>query len=255
MKRIVLTGILYSKKNYDLSYRLRGLCKRYSINLINALDFVELTIRSLELKPQVIFCDCTSIEFTSGNLNSFLEKAEFKDTKIIFIGEEKHITQFKNIVCNNLKVAKFSELDAIIDNLQNAYNFENMLIKDKNIYDGLELEICKLLSKIGLSPKHSGYSYLRYGIKNVILNNGILNSLNSEQYPIIASVFKTSPANVERNIRNAIHQAWEVFGKDFWHDIFFLQSIKEGKRPTNREFIYMCSEIILSQCSKKQAAA
>ena len=255
MKRIILTGILYSKKNYDLSYRLRGICKRYSLNLVNAIDFVELTIKCLELKPQVVFCDCSTIEFTSGNLNAFLEKNEFKDTRIVFIGQDNDEDKFKNLLCKNLSFAKFSELETLIDNLQNDYDFENIVVKNIEIYDGLELEICKMLSDLGLSPKHSGYLYLRYSIKSVVLNNGVLDSLNSEHYPIIASVFKTSPANVERNIRNAICQAWLNSGKNNWHEVFFLKSIKDGKKPTNREFIYMCSEIIISQHKIRQYIA
>lgn len=254
MKKIVLTAILYSKRNYDLSYRLRGVCKRYSINLINALDFIELTIKSLELKPQIIFCDCSSIEFTSGNLNSFIEKNQFKNTKIIFI-DNKDSDILKNIVCKNLMTAKFEDITKLIDELQCEYNFDHMLVKNMENYDGLEMEIYKLLSKIGLSPRHCGYAYLRYAIKHVVLNNGIMNSLNSEQYPIIASIFKTSAPNVERNIRNAILQAWNSFGQKYWKDIFYLKSVQDGKKPTNRELIYMCSEIILSMYNKQIAVS
>ena len=254
MKKIVLTAILYSKRNYDLSYRLRGVCKRYSINLINAIDFIELTIKSIELKPQIIFCDCSSVEFTSGNLNSFIEKNEFKNTKIIFIDEKKQANILKNIVSQNLILAKFDELSSIIDELQYQYNYDNMLAKNIENYNGLEIQIYKLLTEIGLSPKHCGYAYLRYAIKQVVLNNGIMNSLNSEQYPIIASIFKTSASNVERNIRNAILQAWKNFGKVHWKDIFFLKSVQEGKKPTNRELIFMCSEIVLSKYSNRMVA-
>ena len=253
MKKIVLTSILYSKKNYDLSYKLHNLCKKYSLNLVNALDFVELTIKSLELKPQIIFCDCETIELTSGNLNAFLEKNEFKDTKIVFIGDEGVQNSLKNIVCKNLMLAKIGELGEIIDNLQNNYNFENMLPSNNNNFDGLELKIYKLLSSVGISPKHSGYGYLLCGIKHVVSNNGVINSLNSALYPYIASNFRTSSANVERNIRNAIYQAWRGFGMRSWYQIFFLKTLEEGKKPTNREFIYMCSEIILMEYSKKQA--
>ena len=255
MKKIVLTAILYSRKNYDLSYRLRGLCKRYSINLINAIDFIELTIKCLELKPQIIFCDCSTVEFTSGNLNSFLEKTQFKNTKIIFIDDNNNANALKNIVNQNLILAKFDELTKIIDDLQYQYNYDNILETNIDNYDGLEIQINKLLAEIGLSPKHCGYAYLRYAIKHVVQNNGILNSLNSEQYPIIASIFKTSASNVERNIRNAILQGWKSFGKIYWKDIFFLKSIQEGKKPTNRELIYMCSEIVLAEYNNKKMVA
>ena len=255
MKKIVLTALLYSKKNMDLSYRLRGLCKRYSFNLLNAIDFVELTIKSLELKPQIVFCDCSTIEVTSGNFNAFLEKEEFKNTTIVFVGDDKTLLQYKNIVCKNLILANFYEIESIIDNLQNQYNFKNIVNMDLEVYNGLELEIVKLLSNIGLSPKHSGYAYLRCAIKNVVQNNGIMNSLNSEQYPIIASIFKTSSANVERNIRNAIDSAWKDFGKNNWQEYFYLNTAKKDKKPTNREFIFMCSEIILSKFKTQKAYA
>ena len=245
MRKIVLTAVLFSKKNYDLSYKLHSLCKKYSINILNVLDFIELTIRCFELKPQIVFCDCDTIEFSSANLNSFLEKNEFKDVKFVFVGEEKNLTGLKSIVCKNLMISKYQELSRVIDELQNNFNYAKMLECEYDCSAQMELEICKLLSQIGLSPKHTGYAYLRYGIKNIVLQNGVLNSLNREQYPIIASKFKTSAVNVERNIRNAINQAWVNSGKNGWHEFFFSKSIAEGKKPTDREFLSMCSEIIL----------
>ena len=245
MKKIVLTAVLYSKKNYDLSYKLHSLCKRYGINMLNVLDFVELTIKCVELKPQIVFCDCDTVEFSSANLNSFLEKNEFKDVKFVFVGEENNISCLRNIVCKNLMISTHQELSKVIDDLQNNFNYAKMLESQFDCSGQMELEICKLLSQIGLSPKHTGYAYLRYGIKNIVLQNGVLNSLNSEQYPIIASKFKTSAVNVERNIRNAINQAWVNSGKNGWNQFFFSKSVMEGKKPTNREFLSMCSEIIL----------
>ena len=149
--------------------------------------------------------------------------------------------------------SKIGDIGKIIDECQTSYNFENMIPAKANNFDGLELKIYKLLSNIGVSPKHSGYAYLLCGIKNVILNNGIINSLNSTLYPLIASNFRTSSANVERNIRNAIAQAWKTYGFENWYKIFFLKTLEIGKRPTNREFIYMCSEIILSEYNLKQS--
>ena len=245
MKKIVLTAILYSKRNFDLSYKLHLLCRKYCLNMVTAIDFVELTIKCVELKPQIVFCDCETVEFTSGNLNAFLEKNEFKNVKIVFVGNDEQVASLKNIVCKNLTIANINEISGVIDNLQNDFNYEKILGKEFDCSGTLELEIFKLLADTGLSPKHAGYAYLRYGIRNIVLNNGVMSSLNSEQYPLIASVFKTSTVNVERNIRNAIVQAWKSFGKENWYNIFFLKSLAEGKKPTNREFIYMCSEIIL----------
>lgn len=255
MKRIIMTSILYSKRNYDLAYKLHLLCKRHNLNLVSALDFVELTIKSVELKPLIIFCDCETIHYSSSNLNAFLEKNEFKNTKIVFVGNDEQVAPIKNMMCNNLMTAKVNELTNVVEEIESNLNYEKLMENEFNCYDGLELDIFRLLSSIGLSPKHSGYNYLRYEIKKVVLNNGKLNALTTEQYPIIASVFKTSPANVERNIRNAIYQAWKTFGKDNWSKTFCLKSLEEGKRPTNMEFIYMCSELILSQYRSKLISA
>ena len=245
MKKIMLTAILYSKRNFDLSYKLYLLCRKYGLNMVTAMDFVELTIKCVELKPQIVFCDCETVEFSSGNLNAFLEKNEFKNVKFVFVGNDEQVAPLKNIICKNLAIAKVSEIGSVIDDLQNCFNYENILEKEFDCSGSLELEIFKLLGDMGLSPKHTGYAYLRIGIRNIVLNNGVMNSLNSEQYPLIASVFKTSTVNVERNIRNAIVQAWNSFGKDNWYDIFSLKSLASGKKPTNREFLYMCSEMIL----------
>ena len=255
MKKIVLTALLYSYKNYELSMKLKNLCKKYSLNLVYAMDFVELTIKSLELNPIIIFCDCNTVEISSGNINAFFEKNEFKNKKIVFIGNYEELNKFKNFEYGNLYLVDFSQIAGLIDEFQNTYDFNNFFNTNAKVYDNLELEIFKLLSNIGVSPKHSGYAYLRYAIKSVVLNNGVLNSLNSEQYPLIAATFKTSVANIERNIRNAISVAWKNFGKDNWHEVFFVSSLKDGKKPTNREFIYMCSEILLSKYKMKEQMA
>ena len=120
-------------------------------------------------------------------------------------------------------------------------------IQNSDLSNGLTMEIYKLLFSIGFSSKHSGCAYLRECIKNVVLNNGVVRALASDQYPYIAVTFKTNIVNVERNIRNSIDCAWRNYGKDNWHKIFYSKSMQMGKKPTNREFIYMCSEIIASQ--------
>src|SRR5574344_2323251 len=112
MVKLELTAILYSKKNYDLAYRLRSLCKKFCINVVNVLDFVELTIKSIELCPQLLLCDCETVEFTSSNLNAFMEKNEFKNTKIIFLGNLSQTLPLKNFVGKNLRIASFDKLFA-----------------------------------------------------------------------------------------------------------------------------------------------
>lgn len=248
MIKLELTAILYSKKNYDMEYKLHLLCKRFCINLLTVLDFIELTIKSISLTPQIIFCDCSTINLSSFNIKAFMEKNEFKHTKVIFVGDKSQTNGLHNIVGGNLIAAEYCDISNIINSMQSELHFDSISSKLCNqTFQELDITIYKLLSNIGFSAKHSGYSYLRLAIKNVVANDGVIHSLNSDQYPYIASVFKTSVANIERDIRNAINHAWNIFGASGWSKIFFSKSMEMGKKPTNREFIFMCSEIIMSQ--------
>lgn len=254
MIKTELTSILYSKKNYDLVYKFHNICKKYNINMVTAFDFVELTIKSVELKPQIIICDCSTMEVSSGNLNAFLEREEFKHTKIIFVGDEKETQFLRNLVCQNLSIAKVADIGLIIDNLQSEICFESRAaILENECYNELDGEIYKLLCDLGFSLKYSGCVYLRCGIKNVIANNGIMHSLSNYEYPYIAAIYKTNVSNVERNIRTAISKTWNKTGKYIWENFFYTNSVK-SKMPTNREFIYMCTELIMPKLKLKMSS-
>lgn len=254
MVKMELSAILYSKKNYDLGYKVHNICRAFSINLITALDFVELTIKSMELKPQIIFCDCETVDFSSSIINAFMEKTEFKNVKVVFIGSSNLTSCLNNFVTKNLLISTIEALHGLLTDIQSDIEFESIetKLKDKAFCD-IDMEINKLLADLGFSLKYSGCAYLKFGIRNVVANNGIVHSLSSNEYPYIASFFKTGSANVERNIRNAIDKAWKTFGKEHWESIFYSKWIENGKKPTNREFIYMCAEILMSKFQKKVA--
>ena len=252
MIKMELTAILYSKKNFDLAYRLHSICRSFSINLITALDFVELTIKNIKLKPQIIFCDTETIDFSSAIINTFLEKQEYKTKKTIFLGDDKATDYLSNFVCDNLITSKVSNLEKLLTEIQSEITYESLStkIKDETLND-FHIDIYKLLVDLGFSMKHIGSAYLQYCLENVIANNGILHSLSSNEYPLIAANFKTTIASVERNIRNAIEKAWKNYGIKNWHLAFYSKLLKDGKKPTNREFIYMCTEILIPQLKTK----
>ena len=248
MIKLDLTAVLYSKKNYDIEFKLHKMCQSFNINLVNVLDFIELAIKSLTLKPKIIFCDCATINLSSSNINAFLQKDEFKNSKIIFLGTAEQTNGYKSFISENIYIATMQNLPTIIDDMLSKLIYEDMATtKLENQTNGLSIAIYKLLCSVGFSAKHSGCAFLRDCIRNVVLNNGVVHSLASDQYPYIAVAFKTNIANVERNIRNAIDCAWKTYGKENWHKVFYSKSMQMGKKPTNREFIYMCSEIISSQ--------
>ena len=248
MIKFGLTAILYSKKNYDVEYKLHKMCQSFYINLVTVLDFVELTIKSISLRPKLIFCDCSTINLSSSNIMAFMQKEEFKNTKIIFLGNPEQTNAYKNFINKNINISQMADIPCLIDDMQSKLLYEEITdARNVEQENGLSMAIYKLLNSIGFSSKHTGYAFLRECIKNVVLNNGVVHSLIAEQYPYVAVTFKTSITNVERNIRNAIECAWNSCGNQMWYKVFYSKSLQMGKKPTNREFIYMCSEIISSQ--------
>ena len=237
-----LTGILYSKKNYNLEFKLNSLCKKRNIFLTTSTDFVELTIKNAELKPQFIFCDCETINLLDYMLDAILTKPYFNNVKIILIGDPTNLDNINNLsqdifVCNN-------EIERLLDKLLYEVDFANSVASAYALNNNqLNNDIYKLLTSLGFSVKYTGYNYLCDCIKNVILNNGVIHSLTSEQYVYVATKFKTNVANVERNIRNAITETWKDFG-NMWHTVLFAKTLEIGLKPTNREFINMCSHVI-----------
>ena len=96
MIKLDLTAVLYSKKNYDIEFKLHKMCQNFNINLVNVLDFVELAIKSLTLKPKIIFCDCATVSFSSSNIEAFMQREEFKNSKIISDVINNYCTSFYN---------------------------------------------------------------------------------------------------------------------------------------------------------------
>jgi len=247
MNKFDFTAVFYSKRNYDMEYKLHNICKKFSVNMVTVIDFVELTIKSIQLMPEIVFVDCDTVALNSKNIDTFIEKHEFRDTTIVFVVDKKKINYAEMIEKCNIRVANINELEDIIDNIQNNFCCrEKNLICDKEIISKLDMSIYKLLYSLGFSAKHSGCAFIRSCIQIIVEHNGVFRTLAGDVYPIIASKYKTSIQNIERNIRNAITCGWNMYGKENWYKTFYSKFMKQGKKPTNRELIFMCCEIILS---------
>lgn len=239
-----LTGILYSKKNYSLEFKLKNICKKRNIFLTTSTDFIELTIKNSELKPQFIFFDCDTIELLDYKIEAITERPDFKNISIFFIADDhEKIPKFSEFT-DNMMIITSDDIEKNIDKILHTIDFAKS-ISSTYAMNNVELntDIYKLLTSLGFSTKYVGYSYLCDCIKNVILNNGIIRSLSTEQYVYVATKFRTNVVNVERDIRNIISETWKSFGTT-WYNILLAKSLEIGIKPTNREFINMCCHII-----------
>lgn len=112
-------------------------------------------------------------------------------------------------------------------------------------------EIRTTLLNLGVPPHVYGYDYLVSAISLAKSDPGYLHSVTKRLYPAIASEHGTTPARVERSIRNAIEIAFmrcdiermsEYFGAAF--------DISKGK-VTNSEFIATIVQKLLIESSEK----
>jgi two-component system response regulator (stage 0 sporulation protein A) len=251
MIRLNLTALLYSNRNIDLAYKAKKICREVSINLINALDFVDLTLKIMELKPQIVFFDLSTIQLEKQIMELFISKGEYYIPNIVLIYETKE--QLKEHEEFNFSTITLDELETLLQKEEKNFKLNAVLSqKEKNHRTSFSSKVNTHLFSMGFSPKHRGYSYLLEAIKIVMSKNGVIGSLNTEVYPLICAKFKTTVSNVERNIRNAISCAFDCYER--------LQKKQNGfnvfdyfnSRPTNREFICLYTEQMLDYFLKEQ---
>ena len=254
MVKLEFTALLYSNKNYDLSYKLNKYCYKVSMNLVNCINFVELTIKAYQFRPQFIFCDMTSADLSSAQLKLLMDNKACKNTKIVFIGLDNQKDLFDNYWLENSEFICYEDIENYILNCFETVNLNNICADNYTNNTELSESIVQLLYSLGFSPKHTGFNFLREILYNVISNDGIFSSLIGDQYPIIAVKYKTTCSSIERNIRNAITSAFKNYSNQ-WKNIFLdYRFLTENKRPTNREFICLCVDKIFNEHKQKQFA-
>lgn len=128
------------------------------------------------------------------------------------------------------------------DDSQPGTNFQIRNEQPKEI--SIENQVINLLRKMGVPVKMVGYKYLKDAIEIALTDEESLMSVTKNIYPEIADRHDTSPGNVERNIRYVIEATWtrqeDPVSKDIIERVFHDAS----KKPTNSEYILLCSEWI-----------
>ncbi len=120
------------------------------------------------------------------------------------------------------------------------YQLRNTEIVSTN-EDDVEQLVVGLLRNIGVPVRMVGYKYLRDAILLAVDDTESLMSVTKNIYPEIAIKHGTSSGNVERNIRYVIESTWSRRAEHKTEDDLFKGTVK---KPTNSEFILVCSEWI-----------
>ena len=114
----------------------------------------------------------------------------------------------------------------------------------------LEENIANLFLTVGIPAHIKGYQYLREAVKMVIDNPELMSRITKELYPGIAHRFGTTSSKVERAIRHAIEVAWNRGRIEALDEAFGRNVCSLDDKPTNGEFIALCS----SKISMKNSA-
>lgn len=109
--------------------------------------------------------------------------------------------------------------------------------------EAADQKIADLLIRIGIRPNLKGYQYLRTAVKLGMKDREELDGITKRLYPSVARKHKTTSDKVEHAIRHAVEAAW-IKGNEEEQKAVLGYCCREGKRPTNSEFIMRVIEYV-----------
>lgn len=112
----------------------------------------------------------------------------------------------------------------------------------------LNFEIADVLKKLGVTPKISGYNYLRQAVLICIENEGKPLRISKDIYPVIATKEGKTPAAIERGIRHAIGNIYKKGNIKEMKKIFG-NNMKEDQL-SNSDFIFTLADKFLLKISQ-----
>ena len=94
-------------------------------------------------------------------------------------------------------------------------------------------EIYRLMRQLGVTSKYKGYYFLAEAVKLSVEMQGRPIKITKDIYPTLARKFKSTPVNIEHNIRTVLNLCWSS-GKETLNAI---AGYSLRYKPTNSEFI------------------
>ncbi len=107
-----------------------------------------------------------------------------------------------------------------------------------NRKDNIDAVVAQLTMALGFRSKLFGSLYLRKAIVTYYnLTEYSRGSLSNKIYPAVAAEFNTSVRSVEKDIRTAIHSAYDNGTLFRFNELAGMSFISESYTPTNSELI------------------
>ena len=242
MSKINYNAIFYSKGNVTLAYTIKKALWGNNITIVNISNFSELAYAIHQDDVNVLFVDSETINLTDEIVELTLGSKLGKPDNVIFIGKSNSVDLFidnqTRFIFDSAEVGKLiAEIEQkIIFNIQRnrGSKFDMLTI---NTY------LTQYLMQLGFNPKYIGFHYIKHSIEEALANNGVLGSLSSNIYPIVARRNKTSPQNVERGIRNSIECAFK-FSKGKNKTLYDL--VKQTRISNRALLSYLLDQVLIS---------
>lgn len=174
-------------------------------------------------------CDCLVLELTLPELDgiSLLEMIAARDIRPIVIAISPLFTQYVFDVAEALGIGYMIRrpcpVQAIVTRMLDLRQRVNPIWASRE-------QVNRFLYWLGVPSVYNGYPSLVEAL--TILAEDPSLSITKVLYPEIAKRIGSGPKAVERNIRNAIEQAWKIRNVARWSQIF----PELDERPSNSQF-------------------
>lgn len=210
-----------------------------------------------EKKPDLVILDLVMPRADGMEVMEAISECEdYKGTKPQYIvisaaGREEIVSQALQTGASYFFMKPFNG-DALIKRIKHMFGAAEQPVHgdvftvgtETNSQNSIETMVINLLRGLGVPVKMVGYKYLRDAIMIAVKDTDALMSVTKNIYPEIADIHGTSSGNVERNIRYVIEATWNR-QDDYKYGTEIGRLFKgTNKKPTNSEFILICSEWI-----------
>ncbi len=233
--------VFYSKNNDILGKRIKSVIEKFGMEVTYSNDLAMVTDIVVEGQKSIVFVDKVFAKYVKV-VSHMINSKVFNNVLVVFIDD--NVAYYKPYM-TSLHMAVIPESD--VENkvgivlqscrqyIDSKFNVNMRVVSD--ILSGY-------LSKLGFSPKHAGYRYIKQCVEYAIQNSfDVGKSLYKETYLYVGKKNNETIAGVERNIRNAISQAYLNTG--FKVDSF--ECLAENK-VTNRLFLsYLVDRISVDE--------
>lgn len=129
----------------------------------------------------------------------------------------------------------FSNRDEVCMEIENNRNLSYNRENERNAGGEVMREVYRLIRKLGATSKYKGYYFVAEAVKLSMESQERPIKITKDIYPRLAKKFKSTPMNVEHDIRTVINVCWTA-NKETLDQI---AGYSLNYKPTNSEFVDM----------------